>query len=121
MAQTPTDEIHAPQACAETRPRSAADSHPIMWFARRPGGVREGLADAPTWSMTTAEQRETLVLLHRLAARTAELELRVLAQADRSEVAADTAARSTASWLAHETTQDHAVAHQRVKLARALD
>jgi hypothetical protein len=121
MVTTPTEAPDAADARVEPPGQVTDTVHPITWFARRAGQVLDGLADVPTWSMTTGEQGEAVLLLHRLQARTAELELRVLAQADRSDVAAETAARSTAAWLAHETTQDPAVAHRQVRLAQALD
>jgi hypothetical protein len=45
----------------------------------------------------------------------------VLAQADRSEVGADTGATSTANWLALETRLTRAEAHRRLRLARDLE
>ena len=62
------------------------------------------LADVPVWSMTAAEQREALVELHRQRNRLRELELRVLVQADRDDVGADSGAVSTPAWLAHATS-----------------
>jgi len=67
------------------------------------------------------EQRTTLVGLHRLGARFEELGSRVLAAGDKADIAADSAATSTGSWLANATTQQRGKAHADVKLAVALD
>ena len=85
---------------------SSADgrtTHPIAGFATRLHGVLDGLAGAAAWSMTPAEQRDVLVELARAQARMEELRLRVLAAADRSDVAAESAATSTGAWLAQAT------------------
>ena len=95
--------------------------HPIARFAARAHAVLDTLADAPAWSMTGEEQRFSLTELARLQARIAELHFRVLAAADRSDLAADTAATSTGAWLAHATRQTRASAHADVLLAQALD
>ena len=95
--------------------------HPIAGFAARAHAVLDTLTDAPAWSMTRAEQRHALTELARLQARIAELHLRVLAAADRSDVAAETAATSTTAWLAQATRQARAAAHADVLLAQALD
>jgi hypothetical protein len=95
--------------------------HPIVGFAARAHAVLDTLTDAPAWSMTREEQRFSLIELARLQARIAELHLRVLAAADRCDLAADTAATSTGAWLAQATRQTRAAAHADVLLAQALD
>src|ERR687890_393237 len=95
--------------------------HPIAGFTRRLHVVLDTLADAPAWSMTTGEQRYALTELARAEARLAELRFRVLAAADRADLAAESAASSTAAWLAHATRQTRAAAHADVLLAQALD
>jgi hypothetical protein len=95
--------------------------HPVVGFAARLEAVLDTLADAPVWSMTTDEQAETLVLLTRAVSRVAELRLRVLAQADTSDVAAETGATSTGAWLGHATRQSRSAAHADVRLATALE
>jgi hypothetical protein len=71
--------------------------------------------------MTPAEQRKALVALHRQQARLAELELRVLAAADRNRVGDDSGATSTPAWLAHATKTTTAARHRDLHLARKLD
>ena len=79
------------------------------------------LADVPTWSMTPAEQRAALVDLRRQQGRLKELELRVLVQADRDDVGADSGAVSTPAWLAHATKTSTASCHRDLHLAAKLD
>ncbi len=71
--------------------------------------------------MTPEEQRETALLLNRLKSRVAELDMRVLAGADRNEVGGDSGATSTAAWLAHATRQTRARCAGTLKLAIKLD
>lgn len=80
-----------------TGPDSAA-AHPLVRFGARLHQVLDGSAEVPAWSMTTAEQRTLLVDLARAEARLAGLRLRVLVAADYSDVAAESAAASTAAW-----------------------
>jgi Domain of unknown function (DUF222) len=96
-------------------------AHPIVWFGARVHAVLDDLTDVPAWSMTAAEQRIALIDLARAEARIDELRLRVLAAADRNDIAAEDAATSTAAWLAVRTGTTHAEAHADVKLALALD
>ena len=67
-------------------------------------GVRSTLASVagvPLWSMDPTETTATLDEVQAAKAQLAELEARLLAHADRIEVAAATAATSTANWHAH--------------------
>jgi hypothetical protein len=76
---------------------------------------------APVWAMSDEEQREALLVLHRVQARTAGLVLGVLAGADRNDVGGSAGATSTAAWLAHETRTTRPRCAAAVRLARALD
>jgi Domain of unknown function (DUF222) len=98
-----------------------SSGHAIARFSSRLHQVLDGLLGAPAWSMTVAEQRTVLVELSRAEARISELRLRVLAEADRSDVAAESGASSTAAWLAHATRRVRAVARADVRLAEQLD
>ena len=86
-----------------TTTRTEDPGHAIARFATRVHLVLDTLAEAPAWSMTPAEQRAVLVDLARAEARLAGLRLRVLAAADRTDIAADSAATSTGAWLAQHT------------------
>ncbi|QWZ09664.1 HNH endonuclease [Nocardioides panacis] len=101
--------------------RTEDQAHPIARFSTRVHQVLDGLASAPAWSMTPDEQRAVVVGLARAEARLAELRLRVLAAADRNDVAADSAATSTGAWLAQVTRRSRGAAHAEVALAVALD
>lgn len=96
-------------------------AHPIARFVSRLHAGLDDLTGAPAWSMSTPEQRDALVALARAEARLTELRLRVLAAADRGDVAAETAATSTAAWLAHATRRSPPAAHADVRLATRLD
>ena len=95
--------------------------HAVVRFAASLSGALDRLAQVPTWSMTPAEQREALVELRRQRARLEELELRVLVQADRDGIGADSGAVSTPAWLAHATRTTGASCHRDLHLARKLD
>jgi hypothetical protein len=94
--------------------------HPVVDFAARFRARLDWLAEAPVWSMTPTEQADVLVDLARARAQLDGLWLRVLAAADTHDVAAATAATSTAAWLAATTRQTRATAHAEVRLAQAL-
>src|SRR5512139_2159779 len=81
----------------------AREPHAVVRFTASLSGALDRLAGVPMWSMTPDEQREALVALRRQRARLEELELRVLVQADRDGVGADSGATSTPAWLAHAT------------------
>ncbi len=98
-----------------------SSGHVIARFSGRIHQVLDELVLAPAWSMTGDEQRTTLVELAQAEARIAELRLRVLAAADRSDASADPGASSMAAWLAHATRRPHTVARADLRLANQLD
>ena len=96
-------------------------SHPLV---RVVGEAARGLAvaaEVPLWSLSAAELRDLVVSLSRLSSALSGVEATALAQADRSDVAGETASTSTATWLAQATRVTRSVAHGRVRLAKALD
>ncbi|MEJ7831386.1 MAG: DUF222 domain-containing protein [Nocardioides sp.] len=95
--------------------------HPISAAVARIEGELAGLVEQPAWSMGVEETRVTLVGLTRLAAQVAELELRVVAHADRVRVGDESGATSTANWWAHTTKMTRREAHQKVRLAHSLE
>ncbi len=95
--------------------------HELLRFAEAVDGAFDRVVDGQVWSMTPQEQRETALLLDRVDARLAELRMRVLVGADRSEVGADSGATSTATWLAQATRQTRARCAASVRLATELD
>jgi hypothetical protein len=90
-------------------------------FAQAVDAALDRVAETPVWSMTAEVQRDATVLLDRLGSRLAELELRVLAGADRNQVGDGSGATSTAAWLAGATRQTRARCASEVRLAAALD
>src|SRR5689334_1548759 len=74
-------------------------SRPWHVFSGRIHARLDELDGTSVWSMDAAETAETVVELRRAQARLAAVEARLLAHADRLEVAATTAATSTAAWL----------------------
>jgi hypothetical protein len=79
------------------------------------------LAEAPVWSMDATETAETVVELRRARARLAAVEARLLAHADRLDIAAATGATSTAAWLRGQIRVTARTARQATALAEALD
>lgn len=100
---------------------AVAPPHRVLGFARAVDAAFDRLGEPPVWAMSPEEQREALRVLHRVSSRLAELELRVLAGAERNEVGVDSGATSTAAWLAHETRQTRRHCSHQVRLAAALD
>ena len=87
-------------------------------------GVRSTLASVatvPLWSMDPLETTATLDEVKAARAQLAELETRLLAHADRIEVAAATGATSTANWHAHRTRTTRPAAHRAMRLATGLE
>ena len=74
---------------------STPTRHPLVGFVDRLHTVLDSLSDVPAWSLTRPEQQRVLLDLARERARLDELWLRVLAAADRDDVAAETGATST--------------------------
>jgi hypothetical protein len=95
--------------------------HPVVRFLDSLSGALDRLAEVPLWAMTPDEQRAALVAMRRQRARLEELELRVLRQADRDQVGADTGATSTPAWLAHATKTNPAARHADLHLAKKLE
>ncbi len=95
--------------------------HPISAFARRIEADLSDLVETQTWSMEDTEIGGTAHLLARVEAQVAALNRRVLLEADRRDVAADTGGTSTANWFAHNSKLTRSGAHRRVRQAKALD
>jgi hypothetical protein len=100
---------------------AGAPPHRILRVAAAVDAALEELGDAPAWSMSREEQREALLVLDRIGSRLAELDLRVLAAADRNGVGSGSGATSTAVWLAEQTRQTRPRCSAATRLATALD
>jgi hypothetical protein len=101
-------------------PVAGVPVHPVLGFARAVEDALDRLADARLWSMTAAEQQDALMVLHRVETRVAELDLRVLAAAERNQVGAEAGATSTAAWLAQQTRQTRGRCAAAARLAAEL-
>ena len=87
-------------------------------------GLRSSLSDlsqAPVWGLSTADTEAALLEATALATQAAQLQLRLLAHADRVEVGQSVGATSPANWLAHETRTTRPAAHRAARLASRLD
>jgi hypothetical protein len=96
-------------------------NRPLHVFSGRLNARLDELADAPVWSMSGTETAETLVELHQAEAKVAAAKARLLAQAERLDVARRAHATSTAGWLRSEVRLTPRQAKQAVALAKALD
>ena len=99
----------------------AHQPHPVT---RALAGARDQLhavAEVPIWSMDAAETTAAIHELNALAAQVAELQARVLHHADRTDVATNTGATSTANWYAHQTQTTRPAAHRKMRLSKALE
>jgi hypothetical protein len=78
------------------------------------------LADASLWSLSAAEVGQLVVAVERIGRRVSAAQVAVLAQADRSGVADQTGASSTAVWLHNVADLPVGVGRARLALHRAL-
>src|SRR6478735_2358031 len=81
-------------------------------------GLDELAAIGPEFR-TVGEKQEFLVGISRLISRAEAERLRVLAAAD--DIAEATGDRSTATWLAHQTRDDHGTVRRHAALASSLE
>jgi len=95
--------------------------HPLLRCADDLDALLDDAAHVNAWTMSAAELREALPRLSRAKARLAELELRVLREADRQSVGDDLGATNTQAWWAHVTGQAVPTAHASAALAEQLD
>ena len=93
--------------------------HPIVACASDLSGLLKAVADVNPTFMSTEDKACALKGLARVEAQVAELRLRVLA--DAGDVAAGTAARDAAGWLAQHTHARFDAARADLALAGALD
>lgn len=102
-------------------PPDGSAGHAVVRFTDSLHGALDRLAEVPVWSMTPDEERRALVELTRAESRIADLRMRVLVQADRDQVGADSGATSTPAWLAHATKTTTPGRFQDLHLAKKLD
>ena len=102
---------------------------PSEWVPSRPAVVEftgrlhadlDDLTAAPLMILTPEQTRETLVELSRAQARMEALRLRLLAEAETSEVTVSSGAPTAGDWVAVETRQVRREARSDLKLALKL-
>jgi len=106
---------------APLHPGRGASGHPLVRFADALEALLDDAASGNAWSMSTVELEAVLPRLTRAKSRLAEVELRVLREADRHSVGDDVGATNTPAWWAHATGQRIPAAHAAVDLAKRLD
>src|SRR5680860_383589 len=99
----------------------APTPHGVLRFARSLHGAMDRISQVPVWSMTVGEEQEALVSLDRAETRLASLRMRVLAQADRDQVGADSGATSSSAWMARNTRQTRATCGAAMRMATELE
>ena len=95
--------------------------HPVTTVVAGVRGELREAARTPVWSMGPGEAGAALIEVTRLAAQVEQLQLRLLAHAERVQVGAHVGATSAANWLAHETRTTRPVVHRRARLAARLE
>src|SRR3954451_6191435 len=110
-----------PMTAVGSTPPPIPAGHALIRFVEDLETLLDAAGAASTWTMTPAELRSVLPRLTRARARLAEVELRVLREADRHSVGDDIGATNTPAWWAHLTGQRVPAAHGLVKLAGKLD
>ena len=99
----------------------AHQPHPVT---RALAGARDQLssvAGAAVWSMDATETTTALAEVQSARSQLAELEARLLSHAQRTDIAGDTAASSTANWHAVATRTTRPAAHRSMRLAEGLE
>src|SRR6478735_8522671 len=95
--------------------------HPVLDFAHRLRERLDSVASVALWSMPPEQQRDALTTLAHAQAQLEALELRLLAEADRSDATTETGANTAADWIAVETRQVRRDARSDLRLAEALE
>jgi hypothetical protein len=95
-------------------------NHPVLTAIAASHAAFDEIAGVDPMYMSVAEKKAAMVETAKLRARADALELQLLA-AGWVDVADQTGARSTATWLAEETREAHGTLRNRAVLARALD
>jgi hypothetical protein len=104
----------------DTPPPTPA-GHPLVRVVDALEAVLDDAGAANAWTLSPAELQTVLPRLTRLAARLAEVELRVLREADRADIGEDVGATNTPAWWAHMTGHRIPVARAAAHLAEQLD
>lgn len=92
--------------------------HPVLQAAEQLGDLLKDVADVPVELMATADKREALLTVGRVAAQVESLRLRLVAAA--GDVADDEGCRDVAAWLSSRTLADHGGSRRTQRLAGSL-
>jgi hypothetical protein len=79
------------------------------------------VTEVPVWSMDATQTAAAIDELTHAEAQVAELKSRLLSHADRTDVAAESGATSTATWHAATTQTTRPQAHRLMRTAKGLD
>ena len=99
----------------------AHQPHPVTRVLDGVRGQLDSVAGTPVWSMDATETIAAIAEVQAAEAQLVELKARLLAHADRTELAAATGATSTANWHAHTTRTTRVQAHRAMRLAEGLE
>ncbi len=94
--------------------------HPAVAAVATISAGLDAFGDASLWSMSTADVGQLVVAMERVARRVSAAQVSALAQADRSGVADQTGASSTAVWLHNVTDLPVGIGRARLALHHAL-
>ena len=98
-----------------------AGPHPVVESVRDASAALAKAVDLPVWSLDDAAVVGGLDEAYALVAQANAVALRLLAEADRRNVAAATGAPSTRAWLRHRQPMSPGQAKREVALAGALE
>ena len=94
--------------------------HPILRCLDVLEAELDTIADTPAWSLNAEETTDAITRLEAGLARLAEVETRLIGQAETLDLPASIGAKSTAVWMARTTHLTQGEAQRRTRLATAL-
>ncbi|WP_323793739.1 HNH endonuclease signature motif containing protein [Nocardioides sp.] len=94
--------------------------HPILACLDVLEGELDTISDTPAWSLTAEETTTAVARLVADLARLAEVETRLLAQAEALDLPGTIGASSTSAWLARTTRMTRGEANRRTHLTQVL-
>ena len=95
--------------------------HPVVTAVLGLRAELSALSSSPVWGLSTTDTEAALLEVTALATQAAQLQMRLLAHADRVDVGQSVGATSAANWFAHTTRTTRPAAHRAARLAGRLD
>ncbi len=95
--------------------------HPLLRLVGALAELRDQAGETATWSLSDGELREVLPALTRVLAGLCEIQVRLLAEADRRDLGETDGHHDAAGWFAVTTRTTRPAAKGLVRLARSLD